>query len=182
MAGENIDAFSLLLLEQGKRFLEKAKSANDEESASAFCHASLLLGFSALEAHINSVADELLLREGLELHELSILKERETALEDGKFTLTNRLKIYRLEDRLLFIFARFSSDPSPIKSSWWGDLKNGIDIRNRLVHPKQHLKLTHVETSKALFAIIECLNALFKAVFKKPHPSYNRMLDSNMSF
>lgn len=177
-----IDNFSTLLLEQAKQFLEKAKAAEDKVSETAYCHASLLLGFSSLEAHINALADELLLRSGLTILEQSILGEKDYILEKGIFELTNKLKMYRLEDRLLFLFANFSQTPQPNSFPWSGDLKNGIILRNRLVHPKDSLPLTIAETTKSLTAIIECLNTLYTAVFKKPHPSYKRKLDSSLNF
>jgi hypothetical protein len=178
----SMDTFSMTLLEEGKRFLEKATDSKDDEAAVSYFHAALLLGFSALEAHMNAIADELLLRQGLDILDRSILQEKDFALEDGTFDLTNRLKMYRLEDRLSFLFARFSTAGAPSGSAWWADLKFGMDLRNRLVHPKTDLKLTESDVAKALLAIVECLNALFIAVFGKAHPSYNRRLSSSMHF
>ncbi len=53
-----IDELSVQLLEQAKRFLEKADESTGE-GESAYCNAALLLGSCALEAHINAIADEL---------------------------------------------------------------------------------------------------------------------------
>lgn len=131
---------------------------------------------------MNALADELGMREGLDTLEKSILQEKDFILRKGAFELKKELKMYRLEDRLLFLFARFSNGVEPTTHIWWGELKGGMDLRNRLVHPKDPLQLTPAETAKAMTAIIECLNALFMAIFKRPHPSYNRKLDSMLTF
>lgn len=178
----SIDTFSALLFEEAKRFLERAKTSEDEAGRTAFCHAALLLAFSSLEAHMNALSEELALRDNLDMLTQSILLEREFKLEKGAFKLTGALKMYRLEDRLEFLFAKFSVSASQLPYPWWTDLKNGMNLRNRLVHPKVSLPLTPTETGKCLEAIIECLNSLYLAIFKKPHPSYKRKLDSNLGF
>ena len=57
----SIDTFSALLFEEAKRFLERAKTSEDEAGRTAFCHAALLLAFSSLEAHMNALSEELAL-------------------------------------------------------------------------------------------------------------------------
>lgn len=178
----SIDKFSNLLFEEAKRFLEKAKNEKDDVGQVAFCHASLLLGFSSLEAHMNALSEELALRDNLDILTKSISLERDFRLDKGRFELTTALKMYRLEDKLEFLFANFSMSVQQPPAVWWGDLKNGMQLRNRLVHPKQSLPLTTEQTGRCLDAIIECLNALYMAVFKKPHPSYKRKLNSNLVF
>ncbi|MGO1385413.1 MAG: hypothetical protein ACTHWA_10210 [Arachnia sp.] len=65
-----VDAFSLELLEEAKRFMEKASESKAPEP---YLHAAMLLAFSALESHMNGLAEELLLRQGLDLMDQSIL-------------------------------------------------------------------------------------------------------------
>lgn len=179
----SIDKFSSLLFEEAKRFLETANASSDQVSQTAFCHAAMLLAFSSLEAHMNAVSDELALRKDLDVLTKSILLERDYRLEKGLFKLSSStLKMYRLEDRLDFLFTNFSISQSGANKKWWGDLKNGLKLRNRLVHPKEAFPLTIQDTEKCLLAIIECLNSLYLAIFKKPHPSFNRKLDSNLNF
>ena len=49
-----IDDFAQSLLEESKRFLEKAQSEESAEGAHAYMHASLMLAFSPLEAHVRT--------------------------------------------------------------------------------------------------------------------------------
>ena len=176
------DQFATTLFEQAKRFLEKANEALEQETKSAYCNVSLLLGFCSLEAHLNAIAEELTIRSGLDVLDRSILEEKDYVLESGRFELTKKLKMYRLEDRLQYIFTRFSTSASPTKESWWADLKKGLDLRNRLVHPKLSVDLNTQQVRRSLEAILECLNALYLAVFSKPYQTYKRSLDSKLTF
>jgi hypothetical protein len=178
----NIDEFSSTLFEQAKRFLEKAEEESAEEAKSAFCNAALLLGFSSLEAHINAMADELTLRPNLGILEQSILSESEYKLKGGKFELTGKLKMYRLEDRIQFIIANFSTANPPTAETWWSSLTESIGLRNQLVHPKSGLNITKVQVASCLSAILACLDHLYISVFKKRYPSRNRGLNSHLSF
>ena len=52
------DIYARNLLEETKRFLEKANAEIDHEGKQAYLRAALIIGFSALEAHIYSIADD----------------------------------------------------------------------------------------------------------------------------
>jgi len=180
-----IDALSTQLFEEAKRFLEVAPASEiDQVAHDAFSHAALLLGFSALEAHVNAVAEELSMRPNLGVLDKSILTERDFALYEGRFELRERLKIYRFEDRLSYVFANFSKgDANPLgTNAWWGQLKEGIDLRNKLVHPKGRVDVDTASVKAALLAILECLNALYGRVYARPFPPYNRGLHSILDF
>jgi hypothetical protein len=84
----DIDDFASTLLEEAKRYLELASDAHDPVARNAHLHASLMLSFCALEAHVNAVADEMAMRTGLSPQELGVLLEREVRLENGSFKLT----------------------------------------------------------------------------------------------
>ncbi len=55
---EKFDSFCYSLLDESKRFLEKAKSEKEQININAYLHASLLLSISSLEAFINGIADD----------------------------------------------------------------------------------------------------------------------------
>jgi hypothetical protein len=177
-----IDVFSRALLEQAKRFLEKAEEVTAEEERAAYLHAALMLAFGALEAHVNSIADDFLVRPELNVLERSILSEREYKLRRGKFELTDNLKMYRLEDRIEFIHHTFSSNELDKGSAWWSKLKEGMDLRNRITHPKEHIEITVENVRNAIQAIIDSLDALYMAVYRKGYPPARRSLKSTLSF
>jgi hypothetical protein len=175
-----IDAFAAQLLEEAKWHLESARSAGSAETKAAFCHAALLVGVSALEAHLNALCDELSLRKSLSVLERSLLLERDYSLSKGEFALTNKLKMYRLLERLEFVFVRFTKAATPPSDAWWTQVQEAISLRNDIVHPKKAASVSESAVERALTAILACLNALYLGVFRKKHPAFGRGLDSHL--
>jgi hypothetical protein len=170
-----IDEFASSLLEEAKRFLEKATARDGGEQA--YLHAALTLGFCALDA----ISDEFSTRGDLSIADQSILTERDIRLEHGEFKL-GPLKMYRLEDRILFLHLRFSGTPLNRNSTWWGELSSAISLRNQLTHPRAVPEITHSEVSRAISAIIDTIDALFQAIYQQQFPVANRRLQSRLDF
>jgi hypothetical protein len=108
--------------------------------------------------------------------------ERRIGLIDGKFELSEQLQMYRLEDRLLFFGRRFSGEMMDTSARHWGELKNALNIRNDLTHPKVKPEVTIESVQRALAAILETLDILYRRVYRRGYPSLRRGLASNMSF
>jgi hypothetical protein len=89
----DIDAYASSLLEVSKRFLEKGKIAGDPSTSEPYLTAALLTGVSALEAHLNAIAEEVSQRPALGILEQSMLQERDYRLDKGEFVLGKTLKI-----------------------------------------------------------------------------------------
>lgn len=179
---DSIDTFAALLLEESKRFLERATEASDDEGVNANLHASIVLAFCALEAHVNAVSDEMALQKGLSVHEKSILLEREVRLDNGQYKLKNVLKMHRLEDRILFLFARFTKTPLDNDASWWGKLKASLKVRNQISHPKDVTTLTEQDIATSIQAIVDCLDALYQGIYGRKLPAAARGLQSKLTF
>lgn len=178
----DFDDFASVILEEGKRFLEKAKELpSDPIAQRAYLHASLLLTFSALEAHVNSIAEEFSHREELTIHELGILNEYDVKLEDGAF-ISGSLKMYRLEDRVQFLHRRFSGKPLDTAAPWWGAYKAATKLRNKLTHPKEVHAISVKEVETAIEAIIALLNGLYLSIYKKNFPASGWGLNAQLSF
>jgi hypothetical protein len=180
----DIDGFASTLLEESKRFLELAKAAEggaDEAGRDAYLHATIMLAFCGLEAHVNAVADEMVFTKGLSVHERAILLERDVKLEDGKFRLKNNLKMYRLEDRILFLMARFSADPIENKA-WQAALRSATTFRNQLTHPKDATIISVANAEAAILSVVETLDALYLSIYKKSFPAKIRGLHSKLAF
>lgn len=178
----DIDKLARQLLEQAKRFLEIANGVVEHEGEIPYCIAALLTGFSSLEAHVNAIAEEMADRKGVGVMEKSILCEKEIRLKSGKFTLSDSLKMHRLEDRIGFIIANFSKSNFPPKEAWWGEVVAGTKLRNALVHPKDKVVVNVNTVRRSLIAIVELLNYLYIAVYGKAHPAYNRGVHSDQTF
>lgn len=179
---DSIDTFASLLLEEAKRFLELAGEASGDEGVTANLHAAMVLAFCALEAHVNAVSDEMALQKGLTAHEKSILLEREVSLDSGHYKLKSTLKMYRLEDRILFLFARFTKSALDKNAPWWAKLKASLKVRNEISHPKEVTTLIEKDVAESIQAIVDCLDALYHAIYGKRLPAATRGLQSKMTF
>ena len=178
----DVDAFASQLLEEAKRFLERAVDASDSTARDAYLHGALLLAFASLEAHLNSIADDFLVRGDLSILDRSTLSERDFAMNDGKWIITERLRIYRIEDRLQHLQTTFSTVPFDGTISSWSQLKEGLILRNKLTHPKQVQPITADQVRRAIEAIIHTLDNLYQAIYKRPLPAGLRGLSSTLNF
>jgi hypothetical protein len=179
-----IDIFATELFEEAKRFLEKAKECGDTAGRIPFLHAALLVGISSLEAHINAIAQEMSARSGLDITDHSILSEKELVFDKGEFELTNRLKMYHLPDRILFISKRFGLSGKKLETNadWWSKLHQAIDERNSLIHPKESHTINYDQVESAFEGILGTLDALYMVLYNQHFPALGRKFDSKMDF
>jgi hypothetical protein len=110
-----LDEFASVLLEEAKRFLEKAGESTDPDCKRAYLHSALLLGFAAFEAHVNAIADDFLSLNSLQPHERGLLSEQAVELSDGEFKLKRILKIQRLVTESCSCVADSPENPSIAK-------------------------------------------------------------------
>jgi type II secretory pathway component PulJ len=179
----DIDSLASTLLEESKRFLEKAQETQESVAQHAYLHASLSLGFSALEAHINAIIDEQLERTDLSLHERAFLSERKIDLRAGVFVIQDVLQMQRIDDRIAFLWSRCSvSPPYDYQSKPWSQLKEGLKVRNSLTHPKEQPDLTIDKVTRSLSAIIEIIDTAFQRIYGKTLPAKKRGLQSVLNF
>lgn len=175
--------FATDLLEEAKRFLEKASDGSSDDGTKAYLHAALMLGFAAFEAHVNAIADDFLSRSDLNPHERGVLSEKAVELVYGEFQVKDMLKIQRLEDRVLFLCQRFSKTPINRTASYWSEFNVAIQLRNKLTHPKGDiLVIKEAEIRRALTAIIELLNVMYLSIYRKKLPAHSRGLASKKAF
>lgn len=175
----NIDDFATLLFEEAKRFLEKF---DEHQNIPAYLHAAVNLGICSLEAHISAIAEEFLTRPELSSWDQSVLAEKTVEFVDGELKLTKRLKMYRIEDRLLFLCRRFSRKPIDRSSPVWANLVSAIRLRNNLTHPKGPVEITRNEVAQALRAILDILDYTYSALYKRSYPTKNQGLQSSLDF
>jgi hypothetical protein len=174
----NFDNFCVTLLEEAKHFYEKYQSETSEEGKNAYCHSSLLLTICSLEAFVNSISEELALTNKINILDKSLLSEKEVKLEGGQFILTNQLKMFRLTDRIEYLYRRYKRKELTDKLQWWQSLKNGIELRNKLVHPKDMVEISERQLKNTLEGTIKCIDVLFRIIYKKRFPKSSHGLNS----
>jgi len=140
-----------------------------------------MLGFCALEAHVNATCDEFAGRPELSMHERAILLEQDVRFELGEFK-PGGLKMISIQDRILFLHLRFGGKPLDRSAPWWGELSSAITLRNKLTHPKAVPAIEVDPVRRAIQAIIAGIDALFRAVYRRPFPVASRGLDSHLTF
>ncbi len=177
-----IDTFASSLLEEAKRFLELAGGDVGDEGKTAYLHASLMLAICALEAHVFAVSEDFAEEKLFTPHEIGILQERDVRLDDGAFVVTPTLKIIRIEDRIQFLYRKFADAPINKAEAWWSELKSAIDLRNQLTHPKGVPNVTLETVQRAIQAVIEVLDVLYRVIYQRKFPAAGRGLHSRLSF
>ncbi len=107
--------------------------------------ASVLFSFMAIESFINNMMEDFVsLPVGLfTIHERGFLEERRVQFESfgqqaGEFILTKQQEYRSLEDKILFLIAKFSGSPKLDKgSSLWQKFDRSKNIRDKLSHPRK---------------------------------------------
>lgn len=170
----SFDFFGEMLFEEAKYYLEIAKVEVDgTEQQIAHLHASLLLSMSALEAYINAVSEELVLNFELGVYEKALLAEKNIELDNGVPRLGNGLKMQRLIDRVAFIYSKYSKKEISNSDIWYMEIKQTIELRNNLVHPKNVVQVTYTQVEKALWSVLNTVNAIYLAVYNRKVPIFN---------
>jgi hypothetical protein len=177
-----IDLFANQLLEEAKRFLEKTGEVGEPAAEAANLHAALMLAFCALEAQLNAICEEFSIRHDLSAHEKGLLLEREVRLEDGEFRVRPNLRMARVEDKIQFLYTKFAGKPVDRSSEWWGRLNEATLLRNQLTHAKTVAPVTQAAVESATLAIINALDSLYRAIYKRGFPAASQGLSSKLSF
>lgn len=164
------EAYSNELLISAKKFLEDGRAETTTAVKQRLLRSALTHTFFFLEAQLNYLASHFVNSQDFSVAEKSLLSEREMALVRGRFSLTQKTKFYRLEDRIEFFLATFSPNLEVSKGTWFSDLRSAIQTRNRLVHPKEAHSISELEVERSLLAVLDCLSALYTAIFGKEFP------------
>jgi hypothetical protein len=180
---QEIDLFANQLLEEARRFFEKAIEAADAPTKDANLHAALMLSFCALEAHVNAMGDEFASSSNLPVHGKGVLLEKDVKLDNGEFKMIQALRMAKLEDRIEFLHVSVAAKQIDRSSaSWRGQLSTAINLRNKLTHAKEVPAISEGDVQRAIEAIIGTLDALFRALYGSGLPSANRGIRSRLTF
>lgn len=166
----DFEAYSNELLTSSKKFLEEANSNISTSEKQRLLRSALTHAFFFLEAQLNYLAAHFSNSPDFSVLERALLTERDIALDKGRFVVSDKIKFYRLEDRVEFLLAQFSADLAKSKGTWFSNLKASVKVRNRLVHPKEAHVLEIKDVEITILAVLDCLSALYLAVFGKAFP------------
>ena len=179
------DCYCITLLDEAKRFLEIASEKykiDQNNNVVPYLRASLLISFSSLEAIVFGVSDDFVDSTALSLHEKAFLDEKEIILKNGDFEISDRLKMTRLTDRIEFLMQKFKPNSLNKNDAWWPQLNEGIRKRNSIVHPRENEKLTIENVRIYIYAIIQCIDAIYRAVYGRGFPQRSLGLTAKNNF
>lgn len=133
------------LLECSEALLEEIEHYEKGRSKQAYLIGSILISWIALEACINSIMEDFsrLPEDFLSTHERGFLQEKSVKLKDrgddaGEFYITDQQEFKRLEDKILFLLAKFGSGRKILRGDTLWQRFDAIKVkRNSLVHPKK---------------------------------------------
>lgn len=168
-------------LDFAERFLSNADNAcaqGQDRLATSYIIASILLSWIGIESFVNNMLEDFaaLPQDIFTVHERGFLVERtvefsasgETA---GEFCLTNRPDYKRLEDKILFLVAKFGGGTKLDKGGpLWQKFQAVKQNRNLLSHPRrgQDLNLSLDAASDALQVAQAVIDVLAERVWGKP--------------
>lgn len=160
-------------LEDSYYFMKKASKQKDLSEARRYYRVSVFCAMSAIEAFVNYVGDAFAQSGSLEPFEIALLTDRQFALKGGKFDVLDKMEYHRLEDKLRFLFCKFTPNFEFEKIPSWSRLIEFKRFRDSLTHPRQDEDETKLEeyktkTVKGISSVIEIMNHLCKGVFNKP--------------
>lgn len=177
----DFDGFITQLIEESKAFYERAKKTSESIEKEAYLHSSLLLAMSSLEACINAIVEEILIepyRNHYDILEQSLLLERDISFKNGHYQLGKGLKISRVTERIEFLIYKYSGKELPQDENWYVMLKQSLDFRNKLVHPKEYIKITEKQVENAINAVLDTMNKLYLVIYKRKFPAYDMGITS----
>src|SRR5208283_4116733 len=114
----NVDDYAFDLLNKAKRFYEKGKQATDDIAISSFFQASIIFSIMFLETTVFSISEELCMRKDLSLLEKALLLEKTIVFDKGMYSLSDKLKMSKLTDKIEFLLIRFNSKFDKSKLTW----------------------------------------------------------------
>ena len=153
-----------------KHLLLAEYEVEDGKDATWLLIPSIVLAWASIESFVNNILDDFsALPDGIfELHERAFLLEKKLKLEDsgdkiGQFVLEGS-EYHRIEDKIFFLVAKFSSTNQTIKKgdTLWGKFQEFKTIRDNLVHPRRGMIVPlstkkiagYIDTAKSIIRLL----------------------------
>ena len=160
-------------LQDSYEFLEIAQETDKtsgERQARRYYRASVFYAAGAIEAFVNYIADSFAKAQSLSPVVIAFLSDKILTFDKGK--LVERVEFHGLDEKLRLLLDRFVPD-FDFNSASWSRLMAFKELRDRLVHPRQHEDETDVAEYQmmvcaGLSAVIEIMNCLSQGIFGKP--------------
>ncbi|WP_283176139.1 hypothetical protein [Gemmobacter sp. 24YEA27] len=159
--------------EFSKALLDRAKKASDPETEKSFSEMAIAAAFSCLEGMLTHIFEHFIESKGFDVFEQSIMQEKAVKLVRGRPCLSEQ-RFQSIDDRLQYLFWRFSGEDFDRGKAWWPNFANAVNIRNGIMHPKKEGMVKSRDAEQAVLAIIDALDDLMLTVFGTKWPKANK--------
>ncbi len=165
-------------LNYAERLYEDAKEKGNVTSAYPYIIGSILNSWMSIESFINNMMQDFtaLPEDMFTIHERGFLEEKQVRFADkgakaGTFYLGNKEEFRRLEDKILFLIAKFGKSRTIDKGTHiWQRFDKMKYKRNALSHPKKNreIALSLKDAQEAIDVAKGVITLVSKEVWKKP--------------
>lgn len=128
-----------MLYDAANMYLEWGRSGSSPTEAAGHLRVALVIGFTAVEAYLKTVADE--------------------------FEVRSNQTTAPIDKRIEHLFRKLSTEPLDQASSSWNEFKLALKLRDELQRPKAPARIDVGETERALGSIRTLLNTLNNGIY-----------------
>ena len=166
-----------VFLNYAEKLHGQALEATNHNGAMPYLIGSVLTSWISLESFVNNMMqDYAALPDGtFSVHESAFLVEKQvlfnrTGTEAGKFSVAKNPEFKRIEDKVLFLIAKFGSGTIDKGGRLWQKFEKVKKKRNSLSHYRRDcdIELTSQDSQEAIELAKELIEFLSKKVWKKP--------------
>ena len=166
--------------ELSKALLDRAKRTADNDLQRSLAEMAITSAFSCLEGMLTHVFEHFVESTAFDIFEQSVMQEKSIRFVCGRPSLTDQ-RFHSIEDRLQFLFWRFSGREFDKNKTWWPHFSSAVGFRNEIMHPKAPSATTVDDAERSLSAIVSAIDDLMMVVFRKRWPKAKRGLTSSLS-
>jgi hypothetical protein len=164
-------------IEYAEHFHQQAEDAPQRRLSAANVVSSILLAWIGLESFVNDMLEDFasVPADLFALHESAFLQERAVSFgtkgrRAGEFFISNHSDFKRLEDKILFLVARFGRGERIKKgSTLWQQFEKAKEKRNFITHPRRggQLMFTPKDSRLAIDVSKSVITLLAQKIWRK---------------
>lgn len=165
-------------LDYAEQLYNDAMSKGEERNATPYIIGSILNSWMSIESFINNMMQDFasLPEEMFTIHEKGFLEEKQVRFANkgtkaGAFCIENKEEFRRLEDKILFLIAKFGKGKTINKGTHiWQRFEKIKNKRNTLSHPKKNrdIELILEDAKEAIEVAKSVITLVSREVWKKP--------------
>jgi len=165
-------------LEYAEQLCDDARNKGGKRASVPYIIGSILNSWMSIESFINNMMEDFasLPEKMFTIHERGFLEEKRVRFVNrgnkaGNFCLGNMEEFRRLEDKILFLIAKFGKSGAINKGTYiWQQFEKMKEKRNALTHPKRsrEIILTLKDAQEAIETTKKVITLVSKEVWRKP--------------